>query len=555
MARSGGALLVAALEAQGVRTVFGVPGESYLAVLDALHDSPIRFVTCRQEGGAAFMAEAWGKLTGQPGICFVTRGPGATNASIGVHTAMQGSTPMILFVGQVARDMRGREGFQEVNHAQVFDGLAKWAVEVDRADRLPELIARAWAVAVSGRPGPVVMALPEDMLTEKSAAEPVAGPIPAVWPGVDAQAVARTAATLARAERPLALIGGGGWDAEGRQPGRTGVAAFVEAAAAAGIPVTTAFRRNDLIDNASPAWIGDAGLGTAAGVKRALAETDCLLAVNERFGEITTDGYTTLRPPRMRAPLIHVHPSADELGKVFQGSDHIQAAPDALLAALARHDLGGPGRGDWMAGLRRDYEASLEPPEQTGPVDMRAVMRHLREALPRDAIVTNGAGNFAIWPGKQLPFRPGQRWLAPQAGAMGAGLPAAVAAKIARPEATVVCFAGDGDLQMTMTELGTALQHDARPIVLLLNNASYGTIRMHQEREYPGRVTATDIVNPDFCAIARAYGMLGERLGRTEDFAPAFERAVASPTGALIVIPIPAEQITPARRLSEIRGG
>ncbi|HUF54964.1 MAG TPA: thiamine pyrophosphate-dependent enzyme, partial [Thermohalobaculum sp.] len=351
------------------------------------------------------------------------------------------------------------------------------------------------------------------------------------------------------------LIGGGGWDMAGRRPGRAGVAAFVAAAEAAGIPVTAAFRRNDLIDNLSPAWIGDAGLGKIPPVRRALAETDCLLAVNERFGEITTDGYTTLSPPHMRPPLIHVHPSSGELGKVFQGGEHIQAAPDAFLSALAGHDLGGPGRGDWMAGLRRDYEASLEPPEQTGPVDMRAVMRHLREALPDDAIVTNGAGNFAIWPGKQLPFRPGQRWLAPQAGAMGAGLPAAVAAKIARPDAVVVCFAGDGDLQMTMTELGTAMQHDARPIVLVLDNASYGTIRMHQEREYPGRVSATGNANPDFCAIARAYGMLAERLERTEDFAPAFERAVASPTGALIAIPIPVEQITPARRLSEIRGG
>lgn len=546
--QTGGRLLVDCLQAEGVDTVFGVPGESYLAVLDALHDSPIRFVLCRQEGGAAFMAEAWGKLTGTPGICFVTRGPGATNASIGVHTAMQDSTPMILFVGQVARSMRGREAFQEVDYGAMFGPLAKWAVEVDAAARLPELIGRAFATALSGRPGPVVMALPEDMLTEETSAVPPDRPAQPIWPGTEAAAVAETARALAAAERPLVMLGGGGWDLRGRQPGRNGLAAFVAKAAEAGLPVTATFRRQDLIDHESPAWIGDAGLGKQPGVRRAIAEADLILAVNVRFGENTTDGYTNLSVPQPGPRLIHVNPEAAELGKIYRGERHIQAAPDAFLAALAEADLGHPV--GWLDSLRGDYEASFNLPPQAGPVDMGAVMRHLNQVLPDDAIITNGAGNFAIWPGKLFRFRPGQRWIGPQSGAMGAGLPAAVAARIRRPDATVVCFAGDGDIQMTVQELGTALQHDARPIVLLLNNESYGTIRMHQEREYPGRVSGTRIVNPDFCALARAYGMESWRLERTEDFAPAFDRARASATGALIEIPTTAEQITPFRRLS-----
>jgi acetolactate synthase-1/2/3 large subunit len=548
MRTNGARLLVDCLLAQGVTTAFGVPGESYLAVLDALHDVPdrIRLVANRHEGGAAFMAAAWGKLTGSPGVCFVTRGPGAANAAIGVHTARQDSSPMILFVGQVATSMRDREAFQEVDYRAVFGPLAKWAVEIDRPERVPELVARAFAVAQSGRPGPVVVALPEDMLTAPTDA--VAGPavrIPKAAPSPDD--VAEIARLLDGARAPLVLAGGGGWGAEGR----AGLRAFAEANA---LPVVVGFRDQDLLPGTSPSYAGDGGLAKTPGVRRLLAESDVILVAGLRFGEILTEGYTLFPIPAMAATLIHAHASDAELNKVATAALPVHAHPDRLMPALAGLRL--EGRARWAArtaAAHADWRANLATPPQPGALDMGEVVRHLQERLPADAILTNGAGNFATWTNKHFAFAEGQRLLAPQSGAMGYGLPAAIAAKVACPDRTVVCVAGDGDFQMTLPELGCALQARAWPIVLVVDNGSYGTIRMHQERTYPGRVSFTDIENPDFVALAAAYGTHAERVTRTADFPAAFARALASPTGAVLDLVVDVESLTPRQSLSAMR--
>lgn len=543
--RNGGQLLVESLIACGARKGFGVPGESYLAVLDALHDTAGRldFVLCRNEGGAAFMAAAWGKLTGEPGLCFVTRGPGVTNASIGVHTAMQDSAPMLLFVGQVGTDMKGREAFQEIDYRAVFGTMAKWAVEIDRVERLPELLARAWTTAVSGRPGPVVVALPEDMLTTPTAAAPLAGPARVMEPAPSAEAIAALRGLLADARKPLILLGGSNWTA-------AGTAALQAFAEASDIPVVAAFRFQDQFDNFSPAYCGEAGVGMPPHVKGLIRDADVIVAVNVRFGEMTTDGYRLLEVPVPRQAIVHVHASDRELGKVYQPVLGIQAGPNAFAAAL-RPVQG--GWADWRAAGRAAWEASLIAPAQPSPVDMAAVTAHLRNVLPKNAILTNGAGNFTVWPNKFFAFGPAARLLAPQSGAMGYGLPAAVAAKLACPERVVVCFAGDGDFQMTFQELGTAMQAGAQPIVLIVNNGIYGTIRAHQERTYPGRVSGTTMANPDFTMIARAYGFHAERVEATDDFPGAFARALASPTGAVLDLAVSEEALTPRQTLSEMR--
>ncbi len=543
--RTGAVALVDCLLAQGVTTTFGVPGESYLAVLDALHDvsGRIRLVPNRHEGGAAFMAEAWAKLTGRPGVVFVTRGPGATNAAIGVHTAMQAGTPLLVFVGQVGTGMRGRGAFQEVDYRAVFGSLAKWAVEIDAADRIPELVSRAFAVAQSGRPGPVVVALPEDVLS--AATDAVAGPaLRIARPAPDAGVIAEIGARLAAAAAPVVLVGGGGWTDDGRRALR----AFAEANA---LPVLTEFRRQDVIDHDSAAYAGDAGLGKSAAVRAALAGADVILALGAELGEITTDGYTLLG----RQSLIHVHADADELNKVYAAALPAPADPDATARALAGIAVpGSAGRAERLGRLRAAHLAFLEAPPQPGDLDMGAVIAHLQAALPDDAILTNGAGNFAIWPNKHFRFHGRQRLLAPQSGAMGYGLPAAIAAKVASPERCVVAFAGDGDFQMTCAELGTAMQARACPIVLVVNNRSYGTIRMHQEKTYPGRVSFTELDNPDFPALARAYGFHGETVTRTGDFAAAFARARAAEGGAVLELVVPVEAITPRATLSQLRG-
>ena len=545
MRRNGGQLLVESLVALGARKGFGVPGESYLAVLDALHDTAGRldFVLCRNEGGAAFMAAAWGKLTRQPGLCFVTRGPGVTNAAIGIHTAMQDSAPMIVFVGQVGTDMRGREAFQEIDYRAVFGTMAKWAVEIDDVSRIPEILGRAWTTALTGRPGPVVIALPEDMLTTLTDTAPLTGPARITEPAPSPEALAEARAMLAAATRPLILMGGCNWTPEGQAV----LQAFAEAS---DIPVVAAFRYQDQFDNFSPCYAGEAGVGMPPHVKALIRDADTILAINIRFGEMTTDGYTLLNVPVPLQKLIHVHGSDREIGKIYQPTLGIQAGPNAFAAALS------PVTGDWAAwreGARASWMASLDAPAQPSPVDMVAVTAHLREVLPDDAILTNGAGNFTVWPNKFFAYGPQARLLAPQSGAMGYGLPAAIAAKVADPGRTVVCFAGDGDFQMNCQELGTAMQAGAQPIVLILNNGIYGTIRAHQERNYPARVSGTTLQNPDFPAIARAYGFHAERVERTEDFAPAFARALASGTGAVLDLVISPEALTPRQTLTQMR--
>jgi acetolactate synthase I/II/III large subunit len=543
--RNGGQLLVECLVALGATKAFGVPGESYLAVLDALHDTKGRldFILCRNEGGAGFMASAWGKLTGSPGICMVTRGPGASNASIGVHTAMQDSSPMLLFIGQVGADMRGREAFQELDYRAMFGSVAKWAVEIDRVERIPEILSRAWITATIGRPGPVVIALPEDMLTAMTDAAPLSGHARVAEPAPDAETVSDALALLSDAKRPLILTGGTNWTKQGRAH----LQSFAEESA---IPVAAVFRYQDQFDNHSPVFAGEAGVGMATHVKALIRDADVILAINIRFGEMTTDAYTLLSVPVAKQQIIHVHPSDREIGKVYQPVLGIHAGPNAFSAMLKPIE---GGWHEWRANARKAYEASFDAPAQPSPVDMVAVMQHLRAVLPDDVILTNGAGNFTVWPNKFFKFGQKARLLAPQSGAMGYGVPAAIAAKIAYPERTVVCFAGDGDFQMNCQELATALQADAQPIILIVNNGIYGTIRAHQERNYPARVYGTTMVNPDFSALAKAYGFHAERVENTGDFEAAFARALASKTGAVLDLNIAADAITPRQTLNQMR--
>ncbi|MGV6873940.1 thiamine pyrophosphate-dependent enzyme [Pseudochelatococcus sp. B33] len=545
MMRNGGQLLVECLLALGAAKSFGVPGESYLAVLDALHDTVGRldYILCRNEGGAAFMAAAYGKLTRTPGICFVTRGPGATNAAIGVHTAMQDSVPLILFVGQVGTDMKGREAFQEIDYRAAFGAIAKWAVEIDRVERIPEVVARAWSTALSGRPGPVVVGLPEDVLAASTDVPPLAGAARISEPGATLEAVQEATGILEAAQQPLILIGGANWS----DAGRASLKAFAESS---DIPVVAAFRFQDQFDNHSPVFAGEAGVGMPPHVRRLIGEADVILAINVRFGEMTTDGYSLLSVPCARQTLIHVHASDREIGKIYQPALGIQAGPNAFTGALT--PVSGPWA-QWRTTARADYEKAFDAPAQPSPVDMVAVMQWLGEALPPDAILTNGAGNFTVWPNKFFRFGEKARLLAPQSGAMGYGLPAAIAAKVAYPGRVVVCFAGDGDFQMNCQELGTAMQAGAQPIVLILNNGIYGTIRAHQERNFPARVSGTTLRNPDFVAIARAYGFHAERVVTTADFPAAFERALASESGAVLDLDIAAEALTPRQTLSQMR--
>ncbi len=551
MSMTGGELLVRSLEGLGVTRAFGVPGESYLAVLDALHDSPIDLTLTRHEGGAGFMACAYGQLTGQPGICMVTRGPGATNASIGVHSAMQGSVPMILFVGQIARWMREREAFQELDYRAVFGSMVKWVTEIDDPARIPEVLARAWHTATSGRPGPVVIALPEDMLVEHVEAVPLDHPPAYFGPAVSPSARKAARAALARAERPLVIAGGGGWSDTARS-------ALNGWLSGAGIPALAAFRFHDLLDHHQPYFAGVAGVGMTPQAKSLISDADTILAINIRFGEMTTDGYTLFKDPDQT--LIHTHLSDRELGKVVQADVSIHAAPEAVIDALQglhcapREDAARVAVGaKWLSQARIGYEASLTAPPQPGPLDMRAVIEVLQAQLDEDAILTNGAGNFAIWSNRFFKFGPRQRLLAPQSGAMGYGIPAAIAAKVVSPERQVVCIAGDGDFQMTCNELGAAMQAGACPVILVVNNGTYGTIRMHQERTYPARISGTALENPDFAALAGAYGFHGESVRETSEFPAALERALAASGGAVIELELGPEALTPGATLSEIR--
>jgi len=552
--RTGGQILVDALKVHGVDIAFGVPGESYLDVLDALHDSSIRFIVNRQEGGAAFMAEAYGKLTGQPGICFVTRGPGATNASIGVHTAFQDSTPMILFIGQVGNDFVDREAFQEIDYRRMFGQMAKWVAQVDRADRMPEYIARAFQVATSGRPGPVVLALPEDMLTSVAQVADTRRFQP-VQASPSAAQIATLRTMLAEAQRPVVIVGGGAWSARACAD----LATFAEANA---LPVGCAFRFQDLLDNAHPHYAGDVGIGINPKLAARIREADLVIAIGPRLGEMTTGGYALLDAPVPRQRLVHLHADAEELGSVYQADLMINSGPPqamAMLAAMAPVDATA-----WhgsVAQAKAELAAFQERPpifqDGTAPLDLWQLVQELMAQVPHDTIITNGAGNYATWAHRFYSYGPMRTQLAPTSGAMGYGVPAGVAAKIVDPMRTVVTFAGDGEFMMTGQELATAVQYGAGVIIIVFNNSMFGTIRMHQERTYPGRVSGTALHNPDFAALAQAYGAHGEVVEATAQFAPALARALAhtraSNLPAVIELRYDGNLITPGATLDAMR--
>jgi len=544
--RTGGELIVDALSANGATLAFGVPGESFLAVLDGFYGSnEMEFVICRQEGGAAMMADAYGKLTGRPGICFVTRGPGATNASAGVHIAYQDSSPMILFIGQVGRSMLDREAFQEIDYRRMFGQMSKWTAEISDAARIPEYINRAFHVATSGRPGPVVLALPEDMLRDRVAKPEIkpAGTVP-IDPGPDV--LGRLRQLLAAAERPLVMLGGRGWD-------QAACDAFRSFAEANHLPVTCAFRYQDLFDNDHPLYAGDVGLGLNPKLAERIEKADLLLAIGPRLGEITTSGYTHLDVPWPRQKLVHVHAGVEELGRVYEPELAINASMRRFANALESIEPVHATWHAWTDGARADFEAWSRPTKSAGAVQLSDVVTWLRHNTPDETIICNGAGNYATWVHRFYRYRRHATQLAPTSGSMGYGTPAAVAAKLVHPDRTVIAFAGDGCYMMNGQEIATAAQYGANIIVIVANNRMLGTIRMHQERTYPGRVVATDLINPDFAALAQAYGAHGEKVTRTEDFAGAFERASKAGRPALIELEIDPEALTPGAGLSAIR--
>jgi acetolactate synthase-1/2/3 large subunit len=544
-ARSGAQLLVDALEVHGVDIAFGVPGESYLAVLDALYDSSIRFVTCRQEGGAANMADAYGKLTGRPGVCFVTRGPGATNASIGIHTAFQDSTPVILFVGQVGNDVVEREAFQEIDYRRMYGQMAKWVAQIDRAERVPEYVSRAFHTAVSGRPGPVVLALPEDMQTQ-TAAVPDAARYQRVAAHPSESDLHRLRELLAQAKRPFVILGGGGWNRQACED----MLAFVKAC---NLPVGCAFRCQDLIDNRDPHYAGDVAVGLNPALAQRIERCDLLLAVGPRLGEWTTANYTLLDVPRPKQKLVHVHAGAEELGRVYQGELLINSGMPEFAAAVRRLPPLKPAWDEWTRAARADLEAWQQPVKVPGRLNPSEIMHWLRRRLPPETIVTNGAGNYAIWLHRFYAYPGFRTQLGPTSGAMGYGVPAGVAAKLVHPERPVVSFSGDGCFLMNGQELATAAQYGAKVLFVVVNNGMYGTIRMHQERAYPGRVSGTQLANPDFAALARAYGLHGETVEDTAQFEAAFERAWSAKSAALIELRVDPDAITPRTTLSAIR--
>jgi acetolactate synthase-1/2/3 large subunit len=549
--RTGGRLLVDQLLVHGATRAFCVPGESFLAVLDALHDvrDALPLVVCRQEGGAANMAEAWGKLTGEPGICFVTRGPGATNASIGVHTAFQDSTPMILFIGQVGSDFVEREAFQEVDYRRMFGQMAKWVASIDRVDRIPEYLQHAFHVATSGRPGPVVLALPEDMLTQLACVADARRYVP-VRPAPSPAQAARFAELLAGARRPLLMVGGSAWD----DASRASVQAFAHRF---GLPVACAWRFQDAYDNGDGHYVGEVGIGINPKLAQRVREADLLVAVGVRLGEMTTGGYTLVASPTPVQTLVHVFPGADELGRVFHAELPIAAGAREFAAMLD----GLPGDAAalaarwsaWLADARADYAAWRVPRAQPGTLDYPRCVLHMDATLPPDAILTNGAGNFATPVHRFHRHRRHKTQLAPTSGAMGYGVPAAIAAKLCHPERVVIAVTGDGDFMMTGQELATAVQYGANTIVLLVNNGMFGTIRMHQEREYPARVYGTALRNPDFVRLAQAYGCHAERVTETAQFAGALERALGAGVPALIELMIDPQAITTGQTIDEIR--
>jgi acetolactate synthase-1/2/3 large subunit len=547
--KTGGELIVEALKANGVKRISCVPGESYLAVLDALYDTDIDVVVCRQEGGAAMMADAWGRLTGEPGICMVTRGPGAMNASAGLHISRQDSIPMILFIGQVQRDAREREAFQEVEYRRAFTEIAKWVGEIDDPARIPEFVTRAFAIATSGRPGPVVLTLPEDVLTQKTEA-PAAKPYQPVESHPGSRQIKALEGLLGKAERPIAILGGTRWSEQAIRQFQAFAERFT-------LPVGCSFRRQMLFDHLHPNYAGDVGIGINPTLAKEIREADLVLLIGGRFSEMPSSGYTLLDVPYPRQTLVHVHPDPGELGRVYRPDLAIAAAPADFTAALDDLKPAAPPLWhDRTTAMHEAYLAWSTPPE-TGPgdVQMGPIMQYIEANTAEDAIFTNGAGNYATWLHRFHRFRRFNTQAAPTSGSMGYGLPAAVAAKHLFPEREVICFAGDGCFLMHGQEFATAVRYNLPIITLVINNGIYGTIRMHQEREYPGRVSGTDLTNPDFAAYARTFGGHGERVEKTQEFAGAFERARRSGKPSIIEIRLDPEAITPTRTLSQIRNG
>lgn len=547
--RHGGKILSDQLVKLGVRRVFSVPGESFLAALDGLYDSGIKNVVCRHEGGAAMMAEAYGKMTGQPGVCFVTRGPGACNASAGVHVAMQDSTPMVLFVGQIDTRHRDRETFQEVDYKAMFGGLAKWVAEVDATARLPEYIARAFRVATSGRPGPVVLALPENMLSACADVPDFtgsSGPISLNDQNVYVLMIDR----LRQAKRPLIVVGGSAWS-------RKSAGFLAQFAEKTGIPVVTSFRRQDYMDNRHPLYAGDLNVGINPRLAARVRDADCLMLIGTRFGDVDTQGYTLVDPAHPQKTILHCHPDPSEIGRVYGADVGIAADGRSAIYGLWRFvedEASWEAHRAWSAAARADYVAWTLPQESPGRVKQEQVVAWLSETLPEDAILTNGAGNYAAWLHRYFCYKTYGTQLAPTSGSMGYGFPAAVSASLEYPGRTVVCFAGDGCFQMTLNEMSTAVQHGATPIVIVMNNGRYGTIRMHQEKTYPGRTSGTELANPDFAALARAYGGHGEIVMTQEDFAGAFARAQASGTVAIIEVMLDRDVLSTGASLSSLGG-
>ena len=540
--RHGGKILADALAAQGVRLAFGVPGESYLPVLDGLYDlrEQLRFIVCRQEGGASYMAEAYGKLTGEPGVLFVTRGPGASNGAIGVHTGFQDSTPMVVFIGQVPNEFAEREAFQEIDYRRMYGQMAKWVAQIDRVERIPEYVSRAFHTAMAGRPGPVVLALPEDTLF----AEAAVADVPkhhVIRPTVSSSEIAEIEKLLAKAERPFVLLGGGGWNREATQK-------LQKWCEAAGLPVGTSFRCQDLFDNRSASYAGDVGIGINPKLAQRVKEADVLLVIGPRLGEMTTSAYSLLEAPVPSQTLIHVHAGAEELGRVYRPALAVNSGYPQFVDALAQISLK-----KRTHNAHEEYLSWSEPQPMPGRLQYGQVIRWLSDKLPEDAIIAGGAGNFAGWLHRHFRYKGFRTQLGSTNGSMGYGYPAAVAAKLAAPSRTVLGICGDGDFLMNGQEIATAAQYGANFVALVVNNGMYGTIRMHQEREYPGRVSGTELKNPDFAAYARAFGGHGEVVEKTEDFAAAYERAAASGKPALVELRIDPDAITPATTLSAIR--
>jgi len=545
--RTGGQILVDCLRLHGVDTVFCVPGESYLAALDAFHDAQdqINLIVCRQEGGVTNMAEAWGKMTGKPGVAFVTRGPGATNASIGIHTAQQDSTPVILFVGQVGRDMMEREAFQEIDYRRMFGEMTKWVAQIDNPARVPEMVGRAFHIATSGRPGPVVLALPEDMQTERADAED-GQPYSSTQASPGPADITKFREMLSAAQKPLVLAGGGGWTPQACAD----LAAFAEQNQ---LPVALAFRRQDLMDNRHPNFAGVIGLGINPNLKKRLDETDLLIAIGPQLGEIVSGGYTYFSFPKPKQTFVHISAGVDELGKVYQADLGINSGM-AEFCAAARDMLSvtTPWKGD-TAAAHKDYIAFSTPSTMPGDLNYAEIVGWLSDNLPENSVITNGAGNYTVWVHRFFRYKQYATQLAPQSGAMGYGVPSGVSAGVRHHDRVVVSFSGDGCFQMNCQEIGTAVQHNAKVIFIVVNNGMYGTIRMHQETHYPKRKSATDLVNPDFAAFARAYGAHGETVTKTGDFEAAFERCRAVTGPSLIELVIDPDAVLPTTTLSEIQ--